>query len=188
MSPSVKSCFCSCVFMYVNSSLTVDIFSPMTLVAETSSPLFYAAGRHTCPTTMIWTKCLHRETGVLQIWPCLLVDYHLYPTTSVSVNDMPALGHRASLEEEELNKTHNVKASSWMSNRCVSNASVHVRSVVRYEYLRHSMTSHSGCWWFFFFESFHLAGWAESVLDDKSVEGTSSWSPGWFLTVVVLIV
>lgn len=50
-------------------------------------------------------------------------------------------------EEGEL-KIHEVKASS-----CMFWMRVCVRSIVLYENLRHSMTSHSGCWWF---KSFHL--------------------------------
>lgn len=64
---------------------------------------------------------------------------------SAKLNDMPVPCNEASAEEEELNKIHNVKASSFMSNWYVLNVSVHVRSIVLYEYLRHSMTSHSGC-------------------------------------------
>lgn len=81
----------------------------------------------------------------LVLWSCLLADYHLHSSASVKLNVMPVRRNEVYAEEEERNKTHNVKASSCMSNWYVLNVSVHVRSVVLYEYLRHSMTSHSGC-------------------------------------------
>lgn len=62
----------------------------------------------------------------------------------VSWNDMtppPSLK-----EEEELNKIHKCQGI-LLYVRPFLNACAHVRSVGLYEYLRHSMTSHSGCWW-----------------------------------------
>lgn len=98
---------------------------------------------------IIWTGQTKRQTSDYN-WPCL-VDERLYISLLVKLNKMPVPCNKA--EDEELNTNLNVKASTWMSDWCVLNIRVHVWSIVLYEYLRHSMTSHSGCWWF---KSFHL--------------------------------
>lgn len=75
------------------------------------------------------------------------VDRHLHSSMSVRWNDMLAPCN----EEEELKKF--TMSRHPFVCQTVLNANVHVRSIVLYEYLRHSMTSHSGCWWS---QSFHL--------------------------------
>lgn len=86
----------------------------------------------------------HNKVIGLVLWSCLLVEYHLHRSMSVKLN-VPVSCNVVSAEEEELNKNSQCQGILFYVKLVCLNVSVHVRSVVLYEYLRHSMTSHSGC-------------------------------------------
>lgn len=80
------------------------------------------------------------DSALVSRWSALTQFRHV---SYVKRNAAAAPPHQ---EEEELNKIHKCQGI-LLYVRLFLNACVHVRSVGLYEYLRHSMTSHSGCWW-----------------------------------------